>query len=77
MTAAKRSSFDATLITIGVGSRGVPNPSGFNQLKEAISLSRREYDSLITNSIAKAIEGSFLIWTNRNHFTVVTILLFL
>ena len=39
VTAARRNGFDATLITIEVGSRGVPNPTGFKLPNQTISLS--------------------------------------
>ena len=64
--AANKNGFDATLITIEVGSRGITNPPGFKELQHELSLTRRECTTLLVNSAVKAIEGSFAIWANRN-----------
>ena len=63
---ASNNGFDATLITIEVGSRGIINLPGFKELQHVLSLTRRECISMLVNSAVKAIGGSFVIWANRN-----------
>ncbi len=63
---AQENGYDTKLITIEVGSRGVPNPAGFNLLQRSLSLSVKECTSLMVKTMAEATSGSFTIWTNRN-----------
>lgn len=55
-----------TLITIEMGSRGVPSPPGFKHLQRLLGLSRSESATLLSNCIMTAIAGSFYTWANRN-----------
>jgi len=54
------------LITIEVGSRGLPNTSGFTKLRKWFGLSRQEERALMFNAGNQAIAGSFKIWCQRN-----------
>jgi hypothetical protein len=63
---ARLKGYDAALVTLEVGSRGVPNMVGFVSLQHRFALTQRECHSLLTNAICKVVKGSFAIWTNRN-----------
>lgn len=66
---AKQAGYDSHLITIEVGSRGVPHMAGFCRLKQELGLTRTELSSLLSRVSHKAIEGSFGIWCSRNKVT--------
>ena len=61
--------YNSHLITIEVGSRGVPHMAGFCRLKQELGLTRTELSSLLSRVSHKAIEGSFGIWCSRNKMT--------
>ena len=56
----------AELITLEVGSRGLPHMAGFLKLGKRFGLSRREVKELLTEVGRLAISGSFRIWCSRN-----------
>ena len=58
--------FDAQLVTVEVGSRGIPNLSGYKLLERMLGMSRKDGIALMRQCMTKAVEGSFAIWTNRN-----------
>jgi len=66
---AKQAGYDSHLITIEVGSRGVPHMAGFCRLKQELGLTRTELSSLLSRISHRAIEGSFGIWCSRNKVT--------
>ena len=63
---ARNNGYETTLLTLEVGARGVPSMLGFKKLQHTLSLTNHQLKSLLANCVQKAIEGSFLIWTNRN-----------
>ena len=63
---ARSRGFRTTVLTLEVGSRGVPNVNGFKSLKKLLRMSSKDCWSLLKQCIARAIEGSFTIWTERN-----------
>ena len=58
--------YTASLVTIEVGSRGIPNPTGFLKLKTNLGLSRATLVNLMVTASRQAITGSFKIWCMRN-----------
>ena len=63
---AREHKFRASLITLEVGSRGVPHLPGFQSLQKALSLPVKPFKGLLRKVISAAIEGSFSVWVNRN-----------
>ena len=63
---AKLSGYRTTLITLQIGSRGVPHFPSFKALATAISMSSKELSQLLHRVTTVAIEGSFKIWCSRN-----------
>ena len=58
--------YKQTLITIEVGSRGLPNINGFLELKSTLQLSTKCTKKLMVEAAGCAIMGSMDIWTSRN-----------
>ena len=58
--------YRAFLITLEIGSRGVPNMPGFEALAKELHLSSSSLRKLLTDLIKTTIEGSFLVWVQRN-----------
>ena len=58
--------YTASLVTVEVGSRGIPNPTGFLKLKTNLGLSRSTLVNLMVTASRQAITGSFKIWCMRN-----------
>ena len=66
LTTAKRNGFHASLITLEIGSRGMPHPPGICALQAALNMSSSTLRKLVANVVKTAIEGSFSIWVQRN-----------
>ena len=66
VASASSQGLTATLLTIEIGSRGVPSLPGFLRLKEFLTMPSRDYRKMLQNCMSKALEGSFDIWTSRN-----------
>ena len=58
--------YTANLVTVEVGSRGVPNPTDFLKLRANLGLSRSTLANLMVIALGQAITGSFKIWCMRN-----------
>ena len=58
--------FQASLITLEVGCRGIPNLTGFQKLKDALKLPTKVFTELLQDAIKATIGGSFSVWVNRN-----------
>ena len=58
--------FQASLITLEVGCRGIPNLTGFQKLKDALKLPTKVFTELLQDATKATIEGSFSVWVNRN-----------
>ncbi len=58
--------YKTSLVTIEVGSRGIPNPAGFVKIKDLLGYSNSQLTNLMVSASRKAITGSFKIWTMRN-----------
>ena len=63
---AERAGYNTTLITLEMGSRGVPHPPGFIQLAHELFMSRKELSKLLHQTSQAAITGSYQIWCTRN-----------
>ena len=63
---AKEAGYEAKLITLEVGSRGLINMPGFNQLKEELGVSTNTLDILLLQIIRIVILQSFRVWCCRN-----------
>ena len=66
VASASSQGLTASLLTIEIGSRGVPSLPGFLRLKEFLTMPSRDYRKMLQNCMLKALEGSFDIWTSRN-----------
>ena len=58
--------YRATLLTLQVGSRGVPHYESFADLARVLKMSNKDLLSLVTNTAKAAIQGLFKIWCSRN-----------
>ena len=58
--------YTASLVTVEVGSRGIPNPTSFLKLKTNLGLSRALLVNLMVTALRPAITESFKIWCMRN-----------
>ena len=63
---ARSKGYRATLLTLQVGSRGVPHYESFVALARVLDMSKKVLTSLITITANAAILGSFEIWCSRN-----------
>ena len=66
---ARSSGYKAELLTLQVGSRGVPHYESFQQLAETLSMGSRDLTNLLKSTTRAAIAGSFRIWCSRNKKT--------
>ena len=58
--------YKADLITTEVGSRGLPNMSGFEKLSKKLKLTKAQTHDLMVQAARRAMLGSFKIWCSRN-----------
>ena len=63
---AKARGYRSELITLQVGSRGVPDLPGFENLATCLSLPHKDLVRLLESSATLALAGSFSIWCARN-----------
>ena len=61
--------YKGCLLTVEVGSRGLPNTLSFTKLKEHLGLTNKITKELMINTAKGAINESFLIWKARNNRT--------
>ena len=66
LSTIKGAGYSAKLITVEVGSRGLPNIPGFEKLKHKLKLTNTQTSDLMVKTAEKAIIGSFSIWCCRN-----------
>ena len=71
--AAEEAGYASSIITVEVGSRGMPNIDRFENLKHQFVLSKHEVHSLMMSLCAQAIRGSFAVWCSRNRATQLTL----
>ena len=62
----EKQGYSVKLLTLEVGSRGVPHNAAFKQLGEHVGLSTKETKNLTANLSTLAIQGSYKIWCTRN-----------
>ena len=62
----KESGYKVTLLTVEVGSRGLPNTTGFKRLQKELGLSRKATKTLMVETSKLATIGSHKIWCARN-----------
>ena len=63
---ANAKGYRAKLITLQVGSRGIPDMSGFQELASLINLPKRVLVKVLVDVARLALAGSFNIWCARN-----------
>ena len=63
---AEQAGYSTTLITLEMGSRGVPHLPGFTRLAQELTISRHKLSNLLLQASQAAITGSFQIWCARN-----------
>ena len=66
LSTIKEAGYRATLVTVEVGSRGLPNILGFEKLKHELKLTSTQTSDFMVEAAKKAIIGSFSIWCRRN-----------
>ena len=66
-TEVERKGYNVELITLEVGSRGLVCIDGFQQLRDTVCVGKRKWRQLLQNVAIAAINGSYRIWTSRNH----------
>ena len=66
---AKCNSYNTVLLTLEVGSRGLPNYTSFIQLAHTLRMPKHDLHLLLQHVSRAAIEGSFTIWCLRNRQT--------
>ncbi len=70
----QQAGYNAKLITVEVGSRGLPNAQGFMRLKEELSLTTAQLNDLMVRSARQAIIGSHKVWCTRNRRNILSCL---
>ena len=63
---AEQAGYSTTLITLEMGSRGVPHLPGFTRLAQELTISRNKLSNLLLQASQAAITGSFQVWCARN-----------
>ena len=66
VSSIKEAGFTTTLLTVEMGSRGLPNVNGWRKLQRVIGLSNRATKDLMTETAKLVIVGSYRIWCARN-----------
>ena len=66
---AELNGYHATLLTLQVGSRGVPDYTSFSNLATFLDMSMRDLSKLLERVTRAAIVGSFSIWCSRNRMS--------
>ena len=66
---AKQNGYRTKLLTLQVGSRGVPDHGSFSSLATLIGMSVRDLSKLLERVTRAAIVGSFNIWCSRNRMS--------
>ena len=66
VTQAKNRGYRTTLITLQVGSRGVPDYNSFSVLAKLLKIPTKEMIQLFKDVTEAALTGSFSIWCTRN-----------
>ena len=63
----QESGYEAKLITLEVGSRGLISMQGFNQMRTELGISTKLLDILLLQIIRTVILSSYKIWCSRNY----------
>ena len=66
VSSAERAGYDIILITLEMGSRGVPHLPGFSILAHELAMSQADLWNLLHQTSQAAITGSHQIWCTRN-----------
>ena len=61
--------YTTSLITLEMGSRGLPHLPGFYRLRDMMGMSRRKFKELMAATTRQALLGSHQVWVNRNRYT--------
>ena len=70
---AKAGGYRSELITLQVGSRGVPDLPGFENLATSLSLPHKDLVRLLESAAYLALAGSFGIWCSRNKLQYISV----
>ena len=70
VAAIEQAGYNTSLITLEVGSRGVPHLPGFTTLAHELAISQRDLSSLLHQCCQAAITGSYKIWCARNRLNL-------
>ena len=65
-TSAQNAGYTTEIITVEVGSRGLPHPTGFTKIATAFNIKVKDLNFLQTKLSRIAILGSYRIWCSRN-----------
>ena len=66
VAAIEEAGYNTTLITLVVGSQGVPHLPGFTTLAHELAISKRDLSSFLLQCCQAAITGSYKIWCTKN-----------
>ena len=66
---ARGNGYRTTILTIQVGSRGVPDRQSFSQLATILGILEKDLTKLLEWVVRAALVGSFTIWCSRNRRT--------
>ena len=66
---ARSSGYRTTVLTVQVGSRGVPDHQSFSQLATILGILDKDLTKLLERVVKAALVGSFTIWCSRNRRT--------
>ena len=71
----RKAGYTSPLITVEVGSRGLPNMSGFQRLCDILKLRCPEFCKLLLDTSQQVILGPYKIWCSRNNTFTCTLYL--
>ena len=66
VSAIEQAGYNTTLITLEVGSRGVPHLPGFTTLAHELAISNRDLSSLLHQCCQASITSSYKVWCAKN-----------
>ena len=70
VSVTERAGYNTILITLEMGSRGIPHLPGFTSLAHELAISQRDLSSLLHQCCQAAITSSHKIWCTRNRLNL-------
>ena len=64
--AAEEAGYQSKLITLEIGSRGLPDMRGFKKLRGDLSITRKALHSTLVKASRAAVTASHKIWCSQN-----------